>query len=235
MLDYLASAVVTAVPERYRKWVLRDTAVDPAGAVSSGALQLLGCVVALIARYLAHIQQRPADIAAAAIKAGAEDILANRQVQLGAGILTLAEYLIQPLTLLLAYFAFEGVVRGTAALVTREIVPTLPLQAIAWTHGKIEDWARRRALGPLLADLVTPGNGSTYALEIHTCRQRTWTPSLTIEFQDRRYEMVSESEGVPPRRWIYRLREALPTKPYRGVHRYDPEELLRDPVERVKE
>jgi hypothetical protein len=235
MLDLLASVIGTVVPERYRKWILRDTAVDLRGAVASGALQLLGCVAALLVRYVAHVQQRPADFAAAAIKAGAEDALANQQVQLGAGVLTLAEYLIQPLTLVLAYFAFEGIVRGTAALVTREIVPTLPLHAVDAVHGKIEAWAHRRVLGPLMADEVQAGDGDAGELEIRTCRQRTWTPSLTIEYQDKQYELVSEAEGEPPRRWIYRLRAAPPTKPFRGVHHYDPEELLQGAVERVKE
>jgi len=49
----------------------------------------------------------------------------------GSVIVVLMEYLIQPLTLVLAYFAIEGVVRFVAAFVTGEIVPTLPLAAIA--------------------------------------------------------------------------------------------------------
>jgi len=42
---------------------------------------------------------------------------------------------------------FEGVVRAVAGVITHEVLPSLPLQAVAWTHGLIERNNTKRALG----------------------------------------------------------------------------------------
>ena len=56
----------------------------------------------------------------------------------GAGAIVSLAYVIQPLSLFLIYFAIEGGVRLTAALVTRQVVGTLSLVTLAWIHSAVE-------------------------------------------------------------------------------------------------
>ena len=141
VIRLLASIVVTLFPERYRS---RFGLATTGGAVTGGALQLLG------------------------------------------GVLLLAEYMIQPLTLLITYFSFEGLVRGAAGYITGEIVPTLPLLLISLVHGRAAKAKYERDLGPSVEDLVSPGAGE-FALCIATCRPKPWTKLSTISYRDQLY------------------------------------------------
>jgi hypothetical protein len=65
----------------------------------------------------------------------------------------------------------------SAAIITYEVVPTLPLQLIALAHDRIA-----KALGPPVEDLVSTGTGE-FALTIASCRPKEWTPMTTISFR----------------------------------------------------
>jgi hypothetical protein len=95
------------------------------------------CLGFFIGRYLAFIQYRLADLGQRAIDRGGEGVLANQAVHFGMGAVASAEYLLQPLTVALIYFALEGTARFMAALVTEQITGTLPLYFLAWVEERI--------------------------------------------------------------------------------------------------
>jgi len=225
---YAAGIFLALLPHRYRRWLeVRGGSHFAASAVASGLLQFLGCLGAFIGRYFLFRQQRMEQWVADAIARGGLDIAASASGQHVMGLATTVEYLIQPLTLLLLYFTFEGAVRLLAGLITGEVVGTLPLQGVSWLHGKAEArWAEWR-LGPRIVDLVQKGDGTRYDLRILSCRpKKAWDRMMTIVYEDVFYELVGEERGPFPRQFIYLLRRIPEGKVIRGHHYYRPDEPL---------
>ncbi len=228
VVGYFAGVFLTLLPQRYRRWLeARGGWHLTAAGMASGALQLVGCFAAILWRYFIFRQQRMDQWIADTMAKGGEDMLAASSTQHAVGFMTTVEYITQPLTMVLLYFTFEGAVRLVAGVATGEIVGTLPLQVLAWLHGKAEArWAERK-LGPRVVDLVQDGDGGRYDLCILSCRpKKTWDRMLTIVYEDVFYELVSEERGQPPRQFIYLLRRAPGSKVIRGHHYYRPEEPL---------
>jgi hypothetical protein len=137
------------------------------------------------------------------------------------------EYIFSPLSILLVYFTLEGTLRVFAAAVTEETPGTLPLYVLAWGIELTRRWRAERALGPRIIDEVQRFRGIGYDLGIASCRPKSgWDRLMTIEFEDKLYEVFEEKLGPRPRRYIYLLREAPKAKVIRGLHHYRPDEVL---------
>jgi hypothetical protein len=229
-LFFVAGLVLSLLPERYRRrWQLDYNVNVQRATILSGVLQLLGCLVVVIVRYVLFVDERVKDLGEAAITAGREELLVLRPVQFGMGAIALLEFVFQPLTLLLFYFAFEGGVRLCAALFTGEIVGTLPLHLVAWGEEKRKKRRAERALGPRVVDLVEPSRARDYDLRIASCRPKlNWDRLMTVAYEDEFYEIVREEQTAPPRRFVYWLRKIPEGKVIRGLHHYRPEETLQE-------
>ena len=158
--------------------------------------------------------------------------LSNTPTQLvgGAGLIYFA---INPITWIIAYFGLEGIFRATAALTTGEIVGTLPLYVFEFAWRKAT--AKRRAPElPLVPDEITPGNASC-DLQIASCRQREgWKYPYTLRYGGAYFQVIDEQHiTVGPRPHIYRLRRLPPGEIARGLHNYDPFDVL-TPVHRIQ-
>lgn len=222
VLRFLISILTSLLPERYRSkmgWAFTTTS----GVIASGCIQLVGCLGLLLYRYIVFADFRARSMEQALLGAaerGGETAL------MGGGLFILAEYLLQPVTLLIVYFSIEGLIRAAAAIISSEVVPTLPLQLLAVAHTRAAEAKHERDLGPLIEDLVQPGAGD-FALCIASCRPKPWTRMSTISFEDQLYELVREDHGQPPRQWIYLLRKRPESKVIRGeIYRYRRDELL---------
>lgn len=208
------------LPQRYRGWIQ----IHASSALVSGTTQLLLCLAILIYRYLAFAHDRLFGGVTVALKAGERG---GETAIMGSGIFVLAEYMIQPLTIVLVYFLFEGLVRGTAALVSGEIVPTLPLATIAWMHGKLEKVRAEMALGRRVSDEVECVESLDIKLRIKSCRPKTsWDDRITVFYNEELYEVAEEQLGDPPRRFVYLLRFKPANKLVRGTYHYEPDEVL---------
>ncbi|MBI2955872.1 MAG: hypothetical protein HYY26_01035 [Acidobacteria bacterium] len=230
---YLAGALLSLLPPRYRRAVgwLPEVHFQKA-AFLSGLLQSLGCLIAIIFRYLFFFQHRVMDLGGQVIARGAEEALGAKSVQFAMGFTTTIEYIFHPVTLLLIYFALEGAVRFVAALVTGEIVGTLPLYAVGWAHGRLAGWRAERALGPRIPDTVERGDGREFDFHIASCRPKAnWDRLMTIAYDEQLYEVVKEERSAPPRPFVYLLRRIPEGKVIRGLHRYRPDEVLHEPGE----
>jgi hypothetical protein len=196
-------------------------------ALISGILQFAGLAVLIILRYPAFVKSTMATGGMERAQLGAMGKGGETAV-MGFGMVLLAAYLVSPVTILLEYFLAEGFVRALAALVTGEVVPTLPLVGAAWALGRTQAAAAEKALGPRIVDLIQPGDGTLYHLLIASCRQKEgWDRLMTVSCQDKLYEVTRQEAGLPPRRFLYHLRLKPEGKVVRGLYHYDPTEVLR--------
>lgn len=222
-LRFFVSMFVSLLPERYRRKCTWSYA-SSASAVTSGAVELVVSLITVLYRYYLFANNRvfggnPDVMLKAAEQGGDTAIMAS-------GLFVLMEYLIQPVSVLLVYFVIEGLARLSAAVVSGEVVPSLPLQLIAWAHGGLENKKRQRDLGPPVEDLVQPGHGD-FALVVASCRPKPWTRMTTISYEDKLYELVKEESAQPPRRWVYVLRKRPESKIVRGeIYSYRRDENL---------
>ena len=222
LIRILLSIVTSLLPERYRSKLGWGFTVTP-GVIASGFVQLVGCLGFILYRYILFADFRTRSMSQAMMGAAEQG---GDTAVMGAGLFILAEYMFQPVTLVLVYFAIEGLVRAAAGIISAEVVPTLPLQLLAMAHGRAAKAKHEHDLGPLIEDLVQPGAGD-FALCIASCRPKPWTKMSTISYEDVFYELVREDPGPPPRRWVYVLRKRPESKIIRGeIYRYRPDELL---------
>src|SRR4051794_9217383 len=114
------------LPARYRKRFY----LSPVHAFWSGFLEFLPLLVLLIYRYFTFSAHQFAGDTGRAMMEGAQK--GGDTAVMGSGIFLLANYLFNPLTLLNLYFLVEGILRTSATIISGEVIPSLPLQAIAW-------------------------------------------------------------------------------------------------------
>ena len=210
-----------------RKLVWVDASDLRTPALISGILQIAASAALIALRYPAFVRNAMGAKGMEQAQLGAMEKGGETAV-MGFGLVLLAAYLVSPLTILLEYFVAEGVVRALAALVTGEVVPTLPLVGAAWALGRTQAAAAEKALGPRIIDLVQIGDGSLYHLLIASCRPKEgWDHLLTVAYQDKLYEVTRHEEGPPPRRFLYHLKLKPEGKVVRGLYHYDPAEVLR--------
>jgi hypothetical protein len=232
-MHMLASVFLSLLPARYRKAVARwaGISVGNEGAFISGVTECCLCVFMLIFYYFIFTNQIMAPLPLREFLRAAED--KGETAIHGFGLIIIFLFITSPITLLLFYFIIEGGVRALAALITGEIVPTLPLQLIALTHGLGEKIAVERKLGKRISDEVQRPGPEGFDLLIASCRQKKdWNYRLnTISFDDMLYEVAEQRSSAAPRKYVYLLRRKHEAGLVRVLHHYHPDDVL----DRVKE
>ena len=225
---FLKLMLLSFLPARYRGVsALTEFEALRWPAMLSGLLQAAVCAGINFLRLLETQQFRVGDLGQRVLDAGHDTVLADRQFQLGMGFVSLMEFVIHPVSLILFYFMFEGLVRYVAALTANQTVPTLPLHLVAKVHGRRDRAGEERALGERMIDLVEKGDGSEYVLRISSSRPKpNWDRLMTIQYDEQLYEMTEHKEGKPPRRFVYLLRKMPAGKIVRGLHHYRRDEGL---------
>jgi hypothetical protein len=206
LLTAIPGMIASLLPDRYRQGRLGDTA-DPYAATLSGIAESMACGGLFILRFIGEFENSTAPVGIALIDHSAKDVN-PLHLTLASGVLGLANFLLQPVNLLLMYFCVEGAVRAAAALITDDVRGTLPLAAVAWLHGIAESMHRRWQLGPPVMDRLQPGDGKTHDLCVVSCRPKEqWNSRITIRFRNEFYVLVGEEIGEKPRPYVYRLRK----------------------------
>jgi hypothetical protein len=225
VLTVLLSIVMSLFPARYRGRLFHASDFDvQRGALISSILEIVVPVGALWLRYPSWYAAYVGAIVQQVVDKGG-DKGQQSAAALGAGTFSIFTYLISPLSLFLMYFMWEGAVRLTAFVASKEVLPNLFLYLVGLLHHGFTAQQKERALGPRVSDLVKPGPTDNL-LVIESCRPKTWDTLLTISYQDRMWELESTTEQRPPRRFVYRLRLIPASKVIRGIHAYDPKESL---------
>jgi hypothetical protein len=229
MINFLLGLIVVLLPERLRqKWLPQWHGNLRASAVVSGIAQMLTALGLLIFRYPRFVSSQLTQIYSERLVSGAAQKGGETAVA-GMGIIFLLAYILLPVTMLLIYFAFEAAVRFVAAGTTGESVGTLPLVLADFAIQKWNGYYTEKKQGLRVPDLVSvPTEGSGYDLAIASCRQKPdWDHLLTISYNETLYEVADYADGDDPRRHVYHLRRAPLHKVVRGLHRYDPEEVMK--------
>ena len=230
-MKLLLSIILAPIPKRYRhRWTWAD--VDGKGAFVSGLVQLGIFLGLCIHHYFSFMNSALAMVPDRAFLSAAE---ADGDTAVrGFGLILFFAFFADPITLLLIYFQIEGLVRAIAGMITGDAVASLPLQLLSATHTQIKRFAAERSLGPRIPDEVQKsGLGATdkYDLLIASCRPKADRHYRlnTIAYEDELYEVTEMQNGPPPRRFIYLLKKKHAAKLVRGLHHYDPRDVLTAP------
>lgn len=223
MFAFLAGLVLSLVPQAWRaRWFRAVPANLVSGAILTGVAELMYFLALLGWRYPAFVRSQMTTGVGTAAMASMEK--GGETAVMGLGPLLLIAYLIQPLSLVLAYFLLEGAIRATAAVISNEVLPTAPLFLTSLLDRRAREYRHELALGPRVVDLVQLEGAAD--LLIASCRPKSWTNLTTIRYQDQLYEVVNSNQGAKPRAHLYLLRKIPPHKLVRGVHDYSPDEAL---------
>lgn len=245
MLSYILGPFLAFLPRRWRDSLPMAAALRWKSAVIlSGLLESSVACFALVYWYSYSVTHWASDSVFSAIEKGTE--IDPRAI----GFAGLAIVFLHPLTWLIVYFGFEGVVRLCAAF-TDTTLGTFPLlladkiylQLVRggnplaagtdnFSHSHIASGiraVRERALMaalPLVPDeLHSATAGQDEILEIRSCRVKPdWTPPRVVRYEDRYYQLTECSQGTAPRPFLYTLRRLSAGVPGRSVLIYSPEQ-----------
>lgn len=217
MREFLRDIVLSFCPawirSRYRpqspETVIRS-------AMLTGILQALLCAWGVLVGYKSFLIVRTEQY-------GATLNRGNETTQAWFGGVFFVEYILfHPLALLLLYLALEGCIRFVGALCVSEVIPSLPVSVVFAISSRILSGRRDSEMERLrtIPDAV-------HVLEDGCIRvasalsKPAWNASVTIEIQEKHYEVEREERGAAPRSHIYWLRPAPIGKILRGYERYD--------------
>lgn len=215
MLMFLCDALLSFAPLELRHKVQPYSPTTTLrSATWLGLAQFVIAAFMLLARYRSFFMAR-AQQWAAPMRGTAE------WVQSGTAVIITIEFLIYPLSLLLAYLAIEGLVRFAAGMITSEVVPSLP---VVLGYNFITGLQRRREMARLRS--LPPDQWQVLPAEkiqIASAQAKPgWTAVATIAIGERWYEVESERSGPAPLSWVYVLRPAPAGKILRRLEHYDP-------------
>jgi hypothetical protein len=121
----------------------------------------------------------------------------------------------------------EGSVRFAAAFSSGQILPTLPLQIIAWIYDAKERKQVALQLGPLIPDEIERGKGKAWDLRVLSCRSKPhWHRYMTVRFEGAFYQPFDEGVSPGPRKFVYLLRRSPETRLVVVVFEYDPADVM---------
>ena len=215
---YVIGPVYTLFP---RRWKLVDyhgpEEVLARAALISGVTEAFLSANALVLWFNNLVHTRPGG-------------LFNWETITDSGVVT---FLTHPLTWILLYFAFEGIIRTFAAAMTSEVCGTLPLHGADYVYQLARKRNARSNL-PLVPDEITPGTGAC-DIKIASCRKRSgWKYPFTIRYAGAFFQVIADDcVGAGPRPYIYSLRRLPIGEIARGLKDYDPKDVL-VPVERLE-
>jgi hypothetical protein len=217
MQIYIPRSILALLPLRAR--IRMGFGPDDPGvrraALISGACELLVALALFAAHFYYFMTERVNRI----VDAGGVGGIGNEQVQMGLGIAVYLEFvLLSPITWLLAYFMIEGTVRFTAALITGEVLSTLPLKLIDLGMMRFARYAEERKLPPLVEDEVFILSRNQYL--IRSSREKDWDLATTVRINIHMYEVYEIENIGGPLPYQYRLRPTAQGKLIRKIRVY---------------
>lgn len=224
MKNFLLATVFVLFPEHWRPASFGLDANDwREAAVGAGCAQIIISLSLYIwwfiysAGHWAHI----------AVMAG---VKAHPEMSVGSGTIGSLVFVLihlHPLTWILLYFAYEGMVRTLNARARMPVRATLPLRLIDRTirYTKSGEW---RDAPRLVPDEVTRGNGE-WDLRIASCCKRPhWKYPLTISYAGEFFQVTGEgqTDAFDARPYIYFFRRLPANEIIKGLEPYDPKTVV---------
>lgn len=203
LLEFIGSVFLTLLPAPYREGKQLRSA-----AMVSAVVEAVAGIIAFVGRAYNFVNNGEGGVLPDAVAKEMFVVHGGKFVQ-GNTVAGLAQFWLNPLTIIIVYFTFEGLVRYTAAAGTGDVVGTLPLYILSGLHRLWKKKAHEASLGPLVADrVVSGGEKAGYDLKVYSCRPKLhWNSYMTVEFEGVLYQFFNEEQGPLPRRFIYYLRK----------------------------
>ena len=137
-----------------------------------------------------------------------------------------SSFAFRPVNFILFYLFVDGVFRAYFTL-AGEVYGTFVLHVVGWVHQWIRPRYVEKSLGPRVPDRVQWAEGKIYDLLIGSCRRKPrWDHLITIRYQDRLYQVIRETSGLPPFHFHYELRRNPQSRVTRKIYDYDSDEVL---------
>jgi hypothetical protein len=226
--NFLLGSILVLFPEHWRTELLACDQNDwRDAAVAAGSAQIIISLSLYIVWFL-YSAGHWADVAVmAAVKAHPEMSVGSGTI----GSLVFVLIHLHPLTWILLYFAYEGIVRTLNARARMPVRATLPLRLVDRTirYAKSGEW---REAPRLVRDEVTPAKGK-WDLRIASCRKKPhWKYPLTIRYAGEFFQILGEEQGdaFGPRPYLYFFRRLPANETIKGLETYDPESVLGEEV-----
>jgi hypothetical protein len=227
MWTYLLGPFLSLLPEPWRARLPSAESIRwrPATFIS-GALEALLSLCALVVWYSYSVTHHTRVQLDSALRAH-PNVHPNEMMM---GLLGYVFVALNPVTWIICWFWFEGVIRALGAAFTEEIVGTLPLWIIDKSYRFFRERQQERQRPTLVPDEVTGCNdGEHEVLRIMSCRPKlTWQARPTIRFKDEFFKVERSIAGTGLRPYVYHLRRLQPGEIVRAPENYDPEAV---PVE----
>jgi hypothetical protein len=247
MWTYILGPFLALLPEPWREAFSFRQNTNPARAATlSGLLESIAAIVASGYWYMYMVTQW-VDHAVGATADGKLGHLTDQQIS----ALALSLWASHPLTWLLAFLIFEGVVRLCAAAFTGSVFATLPfllldkifinpfrqrrpsLDSGADLRGNLSSFwriLRDRVLMARTAEVPDQlrfhDSGGEEFLEILSSRRKDeWTPPRVVRYEQAYYRLESSGTSAGPRPFRYTLRRLSAGVPGRTVLLYSPQEV----------
>jgi hypothetical protein len=248
MWQLILGVPLTLLPERWRSALRLEDSIPWAGsAIISGLLESMVGLLALVYWYSRSVTTWAATALDSALRGGPEKSVPGQAI----GFSALVLWMMHPLTWVIGYFVFEGVVRMLAGAITEQTFGTLPLAILDWCYGKLagravrgdavflpsgRDQVRAIASGvrekvaaarsqdipdEVIESAVIEGGGDSM-MEIPSCRPKEgWTPPRTVRIGDCYFRLEHAERSRGPRPYSFTLRRLAAGVPGRTVIVYD--------------
>ena len=224
MKNFFLATIFVLLPEHWRPKSLACEGNDwRQAAVAAGATQ----IIISLSLYIVWFVYSAGHWAHVAVMVA---VKAHPEMSVGSGtngFLVFVLIHLHPLTWILLYFAYEGIVRTLNARARMPVRATLPLRVIDRTirYAKSGEW---REAPPLVRDEVTPGKGE-WDLRIASCRAKPyWKYPLTICYAEGLFQVIGEeqADAFGARPYVYLLQRLPANETIKGLEPYDPGEVL---------
>ena len=229
MWTYLVGPFLSLVPAAWRAKLAWAESIRwrPATFIS-GALETFASLCALVVWYSYSVTHHTPLQMEQALRAHPDVHPTNEMMM---GLIGFVFVALNPVTWIIIWFWFEGVVRLLGAAFTDEIVGTLPLWIIDKSFRALRRQGQNRHRPPLVPDEVTwLGDGQAEALMIMSCRQKpAWQDRPTIRFKDEFFKVERSIAGTGLRPYTYHLRRLQAGEIIRAPEDYNPETVLNEP------
>ena len=217
ILEFLIGMLFSLLPPRYRRD--RDFRME---ALASSLVQGFAASLLLTYRFMIFSWQR------AGIIGNPVDTPSNLpevNATVGGGVFMMAEFVMNPLHLMLLYFFYEAVIRFGAAYISHQVLGSLPLYVVGGIHGLFHRQAHRRYMGGLIEDEVVRSTGG---ITVRSCRPKLhWNPYMTVEYQGEFFQPIREEPGTTPRRFTYYLRKNPTGRIVVTIDHYTPSDVFK--------
>ena len=231
LVTYVSAFFASFLPVRYRRRFELEGSVElRAATMVSGLAQAAACTAIDIARLYVQIDESMGRAGMAVLSVLGSHGGDEQAIRLTTGVLGLANFVLQPLNMLLMYFVIEGLIRCIAAMATRETFGTLPLYLVAWVHGWKDEIQFKKMMGPVIIDVIQPPTEPNCDVRVLSCRPKhEWNPYITVRFRDQFYMLAGEEVGENPRPFVYRLRKNPAWRAVVVIREYQLDDIIKKP------